>query len=123
VPFARYVLDRENEIAFPFKRYQIQAVWRGERAQRGRFKELRQADIDVIWNDANPGAIGKNLFYDSETLFVILKTLEAIRTKFLPTKTLTMHINNRYLLSGFFEQFPDLDVAKMYSLVDKYYKI
>jgi len=54
VPFARYVLDRENEITFPFKRYQIQAAWRGERSQRGRFKELRQADIDVIRNDSNP---------------------------------------------------------------------
>jgi len=58
VPFARYVLDRENELVFPFKRYQIQPVWRGERAQRGRFREFRQADIDVIRNDANPGEIG-----------------------------------------------------------------
>jgi histidyl-tRNA synthetase len=48
VPFARYVLDRENDITFPFKRYQIQPVRRGERSQRGRFKEFWQSDIDVI---------------------------------------------------------------------------
>ncbi|MEI6673438.1 MAG: hypothetical protein WCL02_09465 [bacterium] len=51
VPFARYILDWENEIAFPFKRYQIQPVWRGERSQRGRFKEFWQSDIDVIWQE------------------------------------------------------------------------
>jgi histidyl-tRNA synthetase len=48
VPFARYVVDRESELKFPFKRYQIQKVWRGERQQRGRFKEFTQCDIDVI---------------------------------------------------------------------------
>jgi histidyl-tRNA synthetase len=51
VPFARYVLDRENELTFPFKRYQIQPVRRGERSQRGRFKEFWQSDIDVIWQE------------------------------------------------------------------------
>ncbi|HBB03962.1 TPA: hypothetical protein DCZ39_03610 [Patescibacteria group bacterium] len=51
VPFARYVLDWENVLTFPFKRYQIQPVRRGERSQRGRFKEFWQSDIDVIWQD------------------------------------------------------------------------
>ena len=51
VPFARYILDRENDITFPFKRYQIQPVRRGERSQRGRFKEFWQSDIDVIWQE------------------------------------------------------------------------
>jgi len=51
VPFARYVLDWEQELTFPFKRYQIQPVRRGERSQRGRFKEFRQSDIDVIWQE------------------------------------------------------------------------
>jgi histidyl-tRNA synthetase len=51
VPFARYVLDHEGEITFPFKRYQVQPVRRGERSQRGRFREFRQSDIDVIWRD------------------------------------------------------------------------
>ena len=55
VPFARYVLDRENDLTFPFKRYQIQPVWRGERSQRGRFKEFWQSDIDVIRKDEEQG--------------------------------------------------------------------
>jgi len=123
VPFARYILDWENEIIFPFKRYQIQPVWRGERSQKGRFKEFRQADIDVIRNDQNPWVIGKNLFYDSETLFVIQKTIEEIKNRFLPNKKVIMRINNRYLISGFFQQFKNLPLDKMYSLIDRYYKI
>ncbi|MCX6823011.1 MAG: ATP phosphoribosyltransferase regulatory subunit [candidate division SR1 bacterium] len=122
VPFARYVLDHENDIVFPFKRYQIQPSRRGERSQRGRFKELWQADIDVIWNDQNAGGVGKYLFYDSETLFVLLKTLEEIKTTFLPKRKISMHINNRYLLSGFLEQFA-VDPKLIYSLFDRYYKI
>ena len=122
VPFARYVLDHENDIVFPFKRYQIQPSRRGERSQRGRFKELWQADIDVIWNDQNTWAVGKYLFYDSETLFVLLKTLEEIKNNFLPAKKVSMHINNRYLLSWFLEQFA-IDPKLVYSLFDRYYKI
>lgn len=122
VPFARYVLDHENDIVFPFKRYQIQPSRRGERSQRGRFKELWQADIDVIWNDQNAWWVGKYLFYDSETLFVLLKTLEEIKTTFLPKRKISMHINNRYLLSWFLEQFA-VDPKLIYSLFDRYYKI
>jgi histidyl-tRNA synthetase len=48
VPFARYVIEYEEEIKFPFKRFQIQKVWRGERAQKGRYKEFYQCDIDTI---------------------------------------------------------------------------
>lgn len=49
VPFARYALDHMSDITFPFKRYQMQPVWRGERQQRGRFKEFWQCDVDSIW--------------------------------------------------------------------------
>jgi histidyl-tRNA synthetase len=48
VPFARYVIEYEEEIKFPFKRFQIQKVWRGERAQKGRYREFYQCDIDTI---------------------------------------------------------------------------
>src|SRR5699024_4928504 len=48
VPFARYVLENAGHLSFPFKRYQIQRVWRGERPQDGRFREFTQADIDVV---------------------------------------------------------------------------
>ena len=52
VPLARYVAEHENELSFPFRRYQIQRVYRGERAQRGRFREFYQCDIDVIGKDS-----------------------------------------------------------------------
>ena len=54
VPFARYVVENANELDFPFKRYQIQKVWRGERPQDGRFREFTQADIDVVGNGELP---------------------------------------------------------------------
>ena len=53
VPFARYVLDWEDKLTFPFKRFQIQPVRRGERAQKGRYREFWQCDIDVIWRRDN----------------------------------------------------------------------
>jgi histidyl-tRNA synthetase len=52
VPLARYVAEHEHDLAFPFRRYQMQRVYRGERAQRGRFREFYQCDIDVIGKDA-----------------------------------------------------------------------
>jgi histidyl-tRNA synthetase len=54
VPLARYVAEHQNDLAFPFKRYQIQRVYRGERPQKGRFREFYQCDIDVIGRDAQP---------------------------------------------------------------------
>ncbi len=123
VPFARYILDRENELTFPFKRYQIQPVWRGERSQRGRFKEFWQSDIDVIWQETEKWSIGKNLYYDAEMLVVIAKTLHEIVAKFLLNKPFTLHINNRYLLAWFFSQFDDKIVPQLYNLLDKYYKM
>ncbi|MCX6824248.1 MAG: histidine--tRNA ligase [candidate division SR1 bacterium] len=123
VPFARYILDRENDITFPFKRYQIQPVRRGERSQRGRFKEFRQSDIDVIWQETEKGTLGKNLYYDAEMLVVIAKTLHEIVAKFLSNKPFTLHVNNRYLLAGFFSQFEEKVVPQLYNLLDKYYKM
>jgi len=123
VPFARYILDRENDITFPFKRYQIQPVRRGERSQRGRFKEIWQSDIDVIWQETEKWILGKNLYYDAEMLVVIAKTLHAIVTKFLWNKPFTVHVNNRYLLAWFFSQFDEKVIPQLYNLLDKYYKM
>lgn len=130
VPFARYVLDWENELVFPFKRYQIQPVRRGERSQRGRFKELWQSDIDVIRRDEEQGTsvegkeiVWKNLYYDAEMLVVIARTLHDIVGKFLNYKPFTLRVNNRYLLAGFFSQFDEKVVPQLYNLLDKYYKI
>src|SRR5699024_9622229 len=57
VPLARYVLEHQNDLAFPLRRFQIQKVWRGERPQDGRFREFYQADLDVIGQDTLPGHI------------------------------------------------------------------
>ena len=57
VPLARYVLEHQNDLAFPLRRFQIQKVWRGERPQDGRFREFYQADLDVIGQDSLPGHI------------------------------------------------------------------
>ena len=92
VPLARYVAEHEHELAFPFRRYQIQRVYRGERAQRGRFREFYQCDIDVIGKD------GLHLRYDAEVPAVI----HAVFTE-LGVGAFTIQLNNRKLLRGFFE--------------------
>ena len=93
VPLARYVAEHEHELAFPFRRYQIQRVYRGERAQRGRFREFYQCDIDVIGKDSLP------LAYDAELPAVIHAVFSA-----LDIGGFTIQLNNRKLLRGFFER-------------------
>ena len=92
VPLARYVAEHEHELAFPFRRYQIQRVYRGERAQRGRFREFYQCDIDVIGKDA------LSVRHDAEMPAVI----HAVFTE-LGVGPFTIQLNNRKLLRGFFE--------------------
>ena len=98
VPFARYVLDYRGELAFPFKRSQIQKVWRGERQQRGRSREFYQADIDVIWED-NPNK--DYLFYDSEVVSIGYKTYLEIFKAFDLDLKIKININNKKIISGF----------------------
>lgn len=92
VPLARYVAEHEHDLAFPFRRYQIQRVYRGERAQRGRFREFYQCDIDVIGKDA------LSVRHDAELPAVI----HAVFTE-LGVGPFTIQLNNRKLLRGFFE--------------------
>jgi histidyl-tRNA synthetase len=92
VPLARYVAEHENELSFPFRRYQIQRVYRGERAQRGRFREFYQCDIDVISKDH------LSLRYDAEIPAVIYSVFRD-----LAIGPFTIQINNRKLMRGFFE--------------------
>ncbi|GHH46043.1 MULTISPECIES: histidine--tRNA ligase [Gammaproteobacteria] len=92
VPLARYVAEHEHELAFPFRRYQMQRVYRGERAQRGRFREFYQCDIDVIGKDA------LSIRYDAEVLAVI----HAVFSE-LGIGDFRVQLNNRKLLRGFFE--------------------
>ena len=93
VPFARYVLDNAGHLEFPFRRYQIQKVWRGERPQTGRYREFTQADIDVVGRDVLP------FWHDVEVARVMAEALSAL--DFLPQ--LRLQINNRKLLQGFCE--------------------
>lgn len=90
VPLARFVAQHINELAFPFRRYQIQKVWRGEAAQRGRYREFYQCDIDVI------GA--HNPMTDAEIPSVIY----SVFTK-LGLKNFTIYISNRKVLTGYLE--------------------
>ena len=92
VPLARYVAEHEHDLAFPFRRYQMQRVYRGERAQRGRFREFYQADIDVIGKDS------LSIRFDAELPAVI----HAVFTE-LAIGPFTIHINNRKLMRGFLE--------------------
>jgi histidyl-tRNA synthetase len=92
VPLARYVAEHERELAFPFRRYQMQRVYRGERAQRGRFREFYQCDIDVIGKDS------LSIRYDAEIPAVIHAVFRA-----LDVGTFTIWLNNRKLMRGFFE--------------------
>jgi len=100
VPLARYVAQRSNDLTFPFRRYQIQKVWRGERAQRGRFREFYQCDIDII------GRESLDVIQDAEIVAVINSTLQSVRdaTKGrLPDYKI--HLNNRKILSSLFSAF------------------
>jgi len=92
VPLARYVAEHEHELVFPFRRYQMQRVYRGERAQRGRFREFYQCDIDVIGKDS------LSVRFDAEIPAVI----HAVFTM-LAIGAFTIQVNNRKLMRGFFE--------------------
>ena len=98
VPLARYVAEHEAKLNFPFRRYQIQRVYRGERNQKGRYREFYQCDIDVIGKDALP------LAYDAEIPAVIHTIFRELA--FGP---FTIHINNRKLLRGLLGAFDIAD--------------
>jgi histidyl-tRNA synthetase len=91
VPFARYVLENAGKLQFPFRRYQIQKVWRGERPQEGRYREFLQADIDIVDRDELPG------HYEAEVPLVIGDALGA-----LPIPPVRILVNNRKLAEGFY---------------------
>ena len=90
VPFARYVVQHQNEITFPFKRYQIQPVWRADRPQKGRFREFFQCDADVVGS--------KSLWQEVE----LVQLYDAVFSK-LNLNGVTIKLNNRKILSGIAE--------------------
>ena len=90
VPFARFVVQHQNELSFPFKRYQIQPVWRADRPQHGRYQEFYQCDADVVGSDS--------LLHEIDLVFIFDEVLSAFN---LPG--FTIKINNRKILSGIAE--------------------
>jgi histidyl-tRNA synthetase len=90
VPFARFVVQHQNEITFPFKRYQIQPVWRADRPQHGRYQEFYQCDADVVGSDS--------LLYELECVQLFDEVLSRLRVP-----DFTVKINNRKILSGLTE--------------------
>ncbi|HWS39843.1 MAG TPA: histidine--tRNA ligase [Arenimonas sp.] len=98
VPLARYVAEHEHQLAFPFRRYQIQRVYRGERAQKGRFREFYQCDIDVVGKDS------LSVRYDAEIPAVIYAVFSE-----LAIGAFTISLNNRKILRGFFAEIGIID--------------
>ncbi len=111
VPLARYVAQHYDKLTFPFRRYQMQKVWRGERNQKARFREFYQCDIDVIGSN--------NLLVDAEIPSVIHAVFVA-----LGFSNFTIRVNNRKVLNGFFEHLNILDISKeVLRIIDKIDKI
>ncbi|WP_434921941.1 histidine--tRNA ligase [Glutamicibacter sp. PAEs-4] len=112
VPFARYVVENAGHLAFPFRRYQMQKVWRGERPQDGRFREFTQADIDVVGDGALPFS------YDVELALTIADALSA-----LPIGDFRLRVNNRKLAEGFYRGLGLEDPDAVLRAIDKLEKI
>ncbi len=112
VPFARYVIENANDLDFPFKRYQIQKVWRGERPQEGRFREFTQADIDVVGNGELP------FHFEVELPLVMAEALTS-----LPIPPVHVLVNNRKVVQGVCESIGVGDVDAALRGLDKLDKI
>ncbi len=113
VPFARYVRENAGRLAFPFRRYQIQKCWRGERPQEGRYREFLQADIDVV----DRGSLPAHLEWE-----VPLVAAEALGRLHLPP--VRVQVNNRKIVQGFFEGLGYTgEMAAALRALDKFAKI
>lgn len=110
VPFARYVVQHRNEINFPFKRYQIQPVWRADRPQRGRYREFYQCDVDVIGSDS--------LLNEVELIQIIDDVFKRLKIK------TEVKLNNRKILAGIAEVIGEADkIIDITVAIDKLDKI
>lgn len=115
VPFARYVLEHAGSLQFPFRRYQVQKVWRGERPQEGRYREFAQADIDVVDRDT------LSFGYEVEMPLVMAEAFEGLRRLGLPA--MTIRVSNRRLAEGFYLGLGLDDPTAVLRAVDKLDKI
>ena len=112
VPFARYVLEHSGHLEFPFRRFQIQPAWRGERPQEGRYRQFTQADIDIVGQ-------GELAFHhDVEVMRVMVEALDA-----LPLPALSFQVNNRKLIQGFYRGLGLADVTTAIRVIDKLDKL
>jgi histidyl-tRNA synthetase len=112
VPMARYVAQHYNDLVFPFKRYQIQKSWRGERPQKGRFREFYQCDIDVINLDILP------LHFDAELPAVMFEAYQALN---IPA--VEIRLSNRKIIHGYLQGLGIKDAAIVTRTLDKLDKI
>jgi histidyl-tRNA synthetase len=112
VPMARYVAMNFNELVFPFKRYQMQRVWRGERPQMGRMREFYQCDIDIINVDNLP------VSFDAEVAAVVYEVLEGLNIG-----RVQIRINNRKILMGLLESMGIVDIIPITRIIDKKEKV
>jgi histidyl-tRNA synthetase len=114
VPFARYVLENAGKLDFPFRRYQIQRVWRGERPQDGRYREFTQADIDIVGVDELP------VHHDLEIARVMLDALGRLADRAsIGLPGFRLQVNNRKLIQGFYAGLGIEDPDETMRLVDK----
>ncbi|ANH39389.1 Histidine--tRNA ligase [Nocardioides dokdonensis FR1436] len=112
VPFARYVLEHAGHLEFPFRRFQIQPVWRGERPQEGRYRQFTQADVDIVGRDV------LDFHHDVEVMRVMVEALDA-----LPVPALSFQFNNRKLIQGFYRGLGVPDVTAAIRTIDKLDKL
>ncbi len=112
VPFARYVLEHAGHLEFPFRRFQIQPAWRGERPQEGRYRQFTQADVDIVGRDVLP------FHHDVEVMRVMVEALDA-----LPLPPLSFQFNNRKLIQGFYRGLGVPDIEAAIRTIDKLDKL
>ena len=112
VPFARYVLEHAGKLEFPFRRFQIQPAWRGERPQEGRYRQFNQADVDIVGKDVLP------FHHDVEVMRVMVEALDA-----LPIPPVSFQFNNRKLIQGFYRGLGIPDVTAAIRTIDKLDKL
>ncbi len=112
VPFARYVAQNQGQLTFPYRRFQVQKVWRGERPQKGRFREFYQADVDVVARE------NLALAFDAEVPLVMAEILSSFALG-----SITMHINNRKFLNGLFASLEIEHTTEALQAIDKLDKI
>ena len=114
VPFARYVAEHYNDLSLPFKRYQIGKVFRGERAQKGRYREFYQADIDIVSEE------NLSIMYDVDIISTLYSVISMISSLFNLGK-FKIKISNRKIWEGFFKEFNIKDEKKyaIINIIDK----